>query len=106
MNMGNIITGLTNITKFKDCSGQTVELQINPIVEEPSNKVFMIEREPDKELMEKLENEGMDKVADLAKNGKMFDINSLMDIIKEGAEEFKKKEGRNMSYSEMRSLYG
>ena len=32
--------------------------------------------------------------------------NALVDIMKDGANEFKEKTGRNMTYSEMRQMYG
>lgn len=104
--MGNAIVAASNINTFPDISGNT--LQNNTIIEKPRENIVAVLdlKEPDKNLMEKLESEGMDKVVELWKNGKQFDIDSLMNIMKEGAEEFKKKEGRNMSYAEMRSLYG
>jgi hypothetical protein len=115
MNMGNSITLASSMNIKEDCSGNRIEQQKNIIIEPPnkteeSPKINIMEREvikiPDRELMEKLENRGMDKVADLWNKGKQFDINSLTNIMKEGTDEFKKKEGRNMTYSEMRSLYG
>jgi len=33
-------------------------------------------------------------------------LNTLEDIMKQGADEFKEKVGRNMTYSEMRAMYG
>ena len=52
-----------------------------------------------------LEQEGERKVAELIKTGNVSDQN-LLGIINEGNDEFKRAHGRNMSYSEMRSLYG
>ena len=114
MNMGNAIVAASNMNALTDISGNT--LQNNRIIDVSSEIVegnrsetivAMVDlKEPDKNLMEKLEKEGMDKVVELSKNGKQFDIDSLMNIMKEGSEEFKKKEGRNMTYAEMRSLYG
>jgi hypothetical protein len=60
----------------------------------------------EKNLKNKLEEEGMQKVAELWKNGGMFNINQLKNIMKSGADEFKEKTGREMTYSEMRELYG
>ena len=81
-------------------------------------------------LMEKLEKDGEKKVKDLltkkensnfvssvvasgATNGSVpvqkpsSDLgNSLINIMSAGADEFKEKTGRNMTYSEMRQLYG
>jgi hypothetical protein len=81
-------------------------------------------------LMEKLEKDGEKKVKDLLTkkensnfvstaflsgltNGSVpiqkpsADLgNSLINIMSAGADEFKEKTGRNMTYSEMRQLYG
>ena len=58
-----------------------------------------------KELCKKLELEGEQKVEDLFKE-KNISEESLMQIINEGNDEFKNAVGRNMTYSELRSLYG
>ena len=58
-----------------------------------------------KELFKKLELEGEQKVEDLM-NSKNVSEETLMQIINEGNDEFKNATGRNMTYSEMRSLYG
>lgn len=112
--MGNAIVAASNMNNLTDISGNT--LQNNAIIEKPreiveentsETMIAVVDlKEPDNNLMEKLENEGMDKVTELSKIGKQFDIDSLMNIMKEGSEEFKKKEGRNMTYAEMRRLYG
>jgi O-phosphoseryl-tRNA(Cys) synthetase len=57
------------------------------------------------ELFKKLELEGEQKVEDLM-NAKNISEETLMQIINEGNDEFKNALGRNMTYSEMRSLYG
>jgi hypothetical protein len=57
------------------------------------------------ELMKKLEKEGMQKVQNLH-NTNTCNIETLTQIMKEGEEEFKEKTGRNMTYSEMRRMYG
>ena len=55
-------------------------------------------------LKAKLEEEGMKKVQELKKaNGTASD---LIKIMTDGSDEFKKHTGRNMTYSEMRELYG
>ena len=103
--MGNTV--ITTADTSADTSGNTI--QKNPIREEPRTEEKSINnniKQPDTKLMEKIEKEGMDKVAGLWEKGTPFDINSLINIMKEGTEEFKKKEGRNMTYAEMRSLYG
>jgi hypothetical protein len=56
-------------------------------------------------LKKKLETEGERKVKILAKTN--MDVQkSVIEIIQEGATEFKQKTGRNMTYSEMREMYG
>lgn len=52
-----------------------------------------------------LEQDGMNKVEELFKTNNVTE-NSLLNIINEGNDEFKSVNGRNMTYSEMRSLYG
>jgi len=57
------------------------------------------------ELMKKLEKEGMQKIQKLHHTN-TCNIETLDQIMKEGEEEFKEKTGRNMTYSEMRRMYG
>ena len=62
------------------------------------------------ELLLKLENDGYDKLKELdtsisRKNPEIMQI-KLMNIISTGANEFKEKLGRPMTYAEMRSAYG
>ena len=57
------------------------------------------------ELMKKLEKEGMEKVQQLHHTN-TCNMDTLTQIMKEGEEEFKQKTGRNMTYSEMRRMYG
>jgi hypothetical protein len=57
------------------------------------------------EIMKKLEKEGMEKVQNLH-NTNTCNMDTLTQIMKEGEEEFKQKTGRNMTYSEMRRMYG
>ena len=52
-----------------------------------------------------LEQDGMKKVEELFKTNNVTD-NSLLNIINEGNDEFKSVNGRNMTYSEMRSMFG
>jgi hypothetical protein len=59
----------------------------------------------EKVLMMKLEKEGMEKVQHLHHTN-TCNIETLDQIMKEGEEEFKEKTGRNMTYSEMRRMYG
>jgi len=57
------------------------------------------------EMMKKLEKEGMQKVQQLHDTN-TCNMDTLTQIMKEGEEEFKQKTGRNMTYSEMRRMYG
>ena len=52
-----------------------------------------------------LEQNGMNKVEELFKTNNVTE-NSLLNIINEGNDEFKSVNGRNMTYSEMRSMFG
>ena len=60
-------------------------------------------------IMNEIENKTTVKVMDFKK--KSFQTNeqaqnALIDIMQTGADEFKEKTGRNMTYSEMRQMYG
>jgi hypothetical protein len=59
----------------------------------------------DRDLKNKLEKEGEQKVADLIKTNNVNE-KTLVNIIENGNDEFKQIHGRNMTYSEMRSIYG
>ena len=52
-----------------------------------------------------LEQDGMNKVEELFKTNNVTE-NLLLNIINEGNDEFKSVNGRNMTYSEMRSMFG
>ena len=52
-----------------------------------------------------LEQEGERKVAELIHENTVTE-EALMDIINEGNDAFKSAHGRNMTYAEMRSMYG
>ena len=56
-------------------------------------------------FMQHLEQEGERKVAELMKTDNVTE-KTLLNIIDQGNDEFKTEHGRNMTYSEMRSLYG
>jgi hypothetical protein len=62
-----------------------------------------------RELLKKLEKDGERQVAELLKTPPQSQSefgNSLVNIMSRGTAEFKEKTGRNMTYSEMRQLYG
>ena len=52
-----------------------------------------------------LEQDGMNKVEELFKTNNVTE-NLLLNIINEGNDEFKSVNGRSMTYSEMRSMFG
>jgi hypothetical protein len=55
--------------------------------------------------LKQLEQDGERKVAELIKTNNVSD-ETLMAIINEGNDVFKNAHGRNMTYAEMRGLYG
>ena len=89
------------IKLLKDRIARFKEIEANKKREE------VFKGEPSGNLMEKLEKEGMDKVAAAQKKeGILPSKETLTNIMQAGFDEFKKETGRNMSYSEMRELYG
>ena len=66
----------------------------------------MPQPEPESTLNVKhLEQEGERKVAELINENAVTE-DALMGIINEGNDAFKNAHGRNMTYAEMRSIYG
>lgn len=70
--------------------------------------------ETKKELMARLEKEGMNKMqelntkidrGDLPPFGKEH-MDQVMQVMKDGEKEFRENTGRPMTYSEMRAMYG
>ena len=55
--------------------------------------------------LKRLEQEGERKVAELIDENTVSE-QTLMDIINEGNDAFKSVHGRNMTYAEMREMYG
>jgi hypothetical protein len=64
--------------------------------------------ETEMELKKRLEKEGEEKVKNMVINGVPVENvrNACLQIISDGANEFEKKTGRKMTYSEMRGMYG
>jgi len=59
------------------------------------------------ELKKKLEAEGMDNLKALQKEkGIIPPGENLVALMQKGADEFKEQMGRNMTYGEMREMYG
>lgn len=57
-------------------------------------------------LKQKIETDANEKVRECIKHSNTPLGKSLVEIMEEGANEFKKQTGRNMTYSEMREMYG
>jgi hypothetical protein len=55
-------------------------------------------------LIKKLEKEGEEQVRNV--NVAQATPQTFIDIMQKGADEFKEKTGRNMTYAEMRAAYG
>ena len=55
-------------------------------------------------LIKKLEKEGEEQVRNV--NVTQATPRTFIDIMQKGADEFKEKTGRNMTYAEMRAAYG
>ena len=78
-------------------------------------KIYMSSQESNiKKVMEEIETKtekkierlflNKDPIYEIKTNQKLGD--TLVNIMSEGAEEFKEKTGRSMTYSEMRQMYG
>jgi len=80
----------------------------------PTNIAEGCGRETQKELMTRLEKEGMNKMqqlnakidrGELPPFGKEH-MDQVMQVMKDGEKEFVENTGRNMTYAEMRAMYG
>jgi len=80
-----------------------------PLVSEPKI-VEPMERESTEQVILDLEQKGyyieIPKAIKKVNQGKSDIGNALLDIIKNGSDEFKQRTGRPMSYTEMRAAYG
>jgi hypothetical protein len=92
------------------------ESSVNETIFEPANESPETEQPMERgcnesDLINKLEQDGYDKLKTLGQtlpvNTTKKDIgDALLNIIKSGADEFKEKTGRQMTYAEMRAAYG
>jgi hypothetical protein len=57
-------------------------------------------------ILQKIEQEGEQKIKNIQQKNETLDAETCVNIMKQGAEEFKQTTGRNMTYSEMRNAYG
>ena len=74
---------------------KTKDLKINTIYQ---NKTL------EKEVKDEIERKGLNAIRALSPKEKSID--SILKIMKEGDAEFKSKIGRELSYAEMREMYG
>ena len=74
---------------------KTKNLQINTTYQ---NKTL------EKEVKDEIERKGLNAIRALSPKEKSID--SILKIMKEGDAEFKSKIGRELSYAEMREMYG
>jgi len=58
------------------------------------------------EIMTKIQSDAVNKTSLLINNESELSSNILCNIMNDGANEFKQKTGRNMTYSEIRHLFG
>jgi hypothetical protein len=74
---------------------KTKDLKINTTYQ---NKIL------EKEVKDEIERKGLNAIRALSPKEKSID--SILKIMKEGDAEFKSKIGRELSYAEMREMYG
>ena len=74
---------------------KTKNLQINTTYQ---NKIL------EKEVKDEIERKGLNAIRSLSPKEKSID--SILKIMKEGDAEFKSKIGREMTYAEMKEMYG
>jgi hypothetical protein len=58
----------------------------------------------EEKVKEEIERKGLDAIKSLSPSQK--NVDSILKIMKEGDKEFTSKVGREMTYSEMREMYG
>ena len=97
-----------NETIFEATNESVRDIDEPPETEQPMER---INTEYDSQLINKLEQDGYAKLKNLGQtlpaNSTNKDLgDALINIIKSGADEFKEKTGRTMTYAEMRAAYG
>jgi hypothetical protein len=58
------------------------------------------------EIMKKIESNAVNKISVLDNNNSDLSSSVVCNIMKTGADEFTEKTGRNMTYSEIRRMFG
>jgi len=81
-------------------SNNTIKKE-NQLDNQADNKVEKLN-----EIMNKIESDAVNKTSVLINNESELSSNILCNIMNNGANEFKQKTGRNMTYSEIRHLFG
>jgi len=71
----------------------------------PQNPPFM-SSDTETILLQKIEKETEQKITQILQQNEPLDADICVHIMQQGAEEFKKNTGRNMTYSEMRNAFG
>jgi nitrogenase molybdenum-iron protein alpha/beta subunit len=77
----------------------------NKIKISPQNPPF-ISSDTETILLQKIEKDAEQKITQILQQKQPIDADTCVHIMKQGVEEFKKKTGRDMSYSEMRNAFG
>jgi hypothetical protein len=100
-----------NITTFQPTKEEQTNKNNHEIKEEIKEEHTNETQEDEcNKILDKLEDDGYKKLGELKNNQNIKtseDLgNALMNIIKDGANEFKNKTGRRMTYAEMRYAYG
>jgi hypothetical protein len=96
----------TNETVFEPTNETVLDINESPEPEKPMERCVN-----ESELISKLEQDGYNKLKTLGQtlptNATNQDVgDALINIMKSGANEFKEKTGRTMTYAEMRAAYG
>ena len=69
-------------------------------------KSEVVQKKETKQIMREIELNVEKEVMLILEKGNADDNNILQSVLSDGAKEFKEKTGRNMTYSEMREMFG
>lgn len=69
-------------------------------------KSEVVQKKETKQIMREIELNVEKEVMLILEKGNADDTNILQSVLSDGAKEFKEKTGRNMTYSEMREMFG
>lgn len=102
--MGSICSMCSNCSEFIPQTDRDTN-KIN----DSQYTIMNVENESEiNDLIKKLDEDAFSKVKKLSRSpeGNVNLADAIISIMQEGANEFKQKTGRNMSYGEMRAAYG